>query len=447
MNQSRLATRSANEEIAAMPKSIQGVAKAYLSGAISAKAWTQEMRSADVSAKDANLLKQFTGTAGTALGFSQMIKSGQGNQQTQAAALNALMGGQTGQQVALMLGGGHLETAKSNVDAVAEAAKHAGENIEGWSKIQQGFNFKLGQFKYSAEAAATSIGDALLPSATKVMGVLAGTGSFLADHPAVTKPLVAAGGILAASYAVQRVAKPVTTAIQGVGKVAEVLHIPGLDKLAGIGSNSGLGGAATSLTGAGGSLKGAAADLSGAAAELRGGALGSTAGKAGGAAAGAEGAAAGAAEGEAAAAGASRFKAPAMTAGVGALAALTIVDPMLRSMKSGPGGKNWFENPFGMPGIASEAHLGFLTNWNDAFGTTFVIMYGPTPGGGAFGRFFIGVPVGTRPEDGNARTLSNAPYGASRWIVILPVASSAVIPEIVLDLPAAYSLAPTIVPP
>src|SRR5690348_10488967 len=106
-----------------------------------------------------------------------------------------------------------------------------------------------------------------------------------------------------------------------------------------------------------------------------------------------------------------------------------------------------FENPFGMPGIASEAHLGFLTNWNDAFGTTFVIMYGPTPGGGAFGRFFIGVPVGTRPEDGNARTLSNAPYGASRWIVILPVASSAVIPEIVLDLPAAYSLAPTIVPP
>ena len=38
-----------------------------------------------------------------------------------------------------------------------------------------------------------------------------------------------------------------------------------------------------------------------------------------------------------------------------------------------------------------------------------MIMYGPTPGGGLFGRFFIGVPVGTRPDEGNASTLSNAP--------------------------------------
>src|SRR5437870_3760159 len=106
-----------------------------------------------------------------------------------------------------------------------------------------------------------------------------------------------------------------------------------------------------------------------------------------------------------------------------------------------------FELPDGMPGIASDAQCGFLTNENDAFGTTLVIMYGPTPGGGLFCRFFIGVPEGTRPEDGNARTLSNAPYGAVRWIVILPVASSVWIPEIVFALPAAYAAAPTMVPP
>ena len=39
---------------------------------------------------------------------------------------------------------------------------------------------------------------------------------------------------------------------------------------------------------------------------------------------------------------------------------------------------------------------------NDWFGTMLVILYGPTPGGGLFGSFFIGVPVGTNPSAGNA---------------------------------------------
>ena len=36
-------------------------------------------------------------------------------------------------------------------------------------------------------------------------------------------------------------------------------------------------------------------------------------------------------------------------------------------------------------------------------------MYGPTPGGGLFDRFVLGVPAGTRPAAGNASTLSKAP--------------------------------------
>src|SRR5436305_11488004 len=66
--------------------------------------------------------------------------------------------------------------------------------------------------------------------------------------------------------------------------------------------------------------------------------------------------------------------------------------------------------PDGIPGMFICAHFGFLTTENEALGTMFVIMYGPTPGGGLFGSFFIGVPVGTSPSDGNASTLPNAPY-------------------------------------
>ena len=81
------------------------------------------------------------------------------------------------------------------------------------------------------------------------------------------------------------------------------------------------------------------------------------------------------------------------------------------------------------------AHSGFLTSENDALGTMFVIMYGPTPGGGLLGSFLNGVPVGMNPSDGNASTLSNAPYGAFRWITIWPVELLVVMPEIVLAFP------------
>ena len=54
--------------------------------------------------------------------------------------------------------------------------------------------------------------------------------------------------------------------------------------------------------------------------------------------------------------------------------------------------------PAGMPGIVVLAQCGFLTTVNDAFGTMFVIMYGPTPGGGLVGSFLNGVPVGIEPE-------------------------------------------------
>jgi len=75
--------------------------------------------------------------------------------------------------------------------------------------------------------------------------------------------------------------------------------------------------------------------------------------------------------------------------------------------------------PAGIPGMFIRAHFGFLTTENEASGTTFVIMYGPTPGGGLFGWFFIGVPLGTSASAGNASTFPNAPYGAIRWIVIV----------------------------
>src|SRR5947209_8280706 len=90
--------------------------------------------------------------------------------------------------------------------------------------------------------------------------------------------------------------------------------------------------------------------------------------------------------------------------------------------------------PAGMPGMFIFDHSGLRTSWTETFGVTDAILYGPTPGGGADDRFFIAVPEGTMPSGGIASTFSSGPYGATSLIVILPVASSVVMPEIVLAL-------------
>src|SRR5262249_50742586 len=85
--------------------------------------------------------------------------------------------------------------------------------------------------------------------------------------------------------------------------------------------------------------------------------------------------------------------------------------------------------PAGIPRVVESVQSGLRSTSHERFGTTFLISYGPTPGGGVFERFFIAVPCGTKPADGNASRLVKAPYGVVRWIVILPVASSVTMPE------------------
>ena len=364
MNQSKLAVQSANEEIAAMPPAIQGMAKAYMDGTVSAKQFNQEIFSGSESARDKALLSQFQTTASNALGFSSIVKSGLGDKQTVTAALNEALGGQTGAQVAMMLGGTHLGTTAADVNRVADASKHAGDNIQGWAEVQKNLNYQLASFRYSAEAAATSAGQVLLPAATTALHGLSAVAGFFAAHPDVTKPLAEAGGILGAGYALSKVASPVTTGLRTVGTIAEKLNIPGLDKLAGIGQNTGLAGAASGLQGAAGSLEGAAGSLEGAAGSLKAASTGSAAAGEGAAAAEGAGAAAGGEAATAEAAGAATAASRLPKAGVTGLIAAVVGAQVLGSISSGPGGKNWWENPFGMPGPSDKASSG---NWLTSF--------------------------------------------------------------------------------
>jgi hypothetical protein len=444
LSQSRLAAQSANEEIAAMPPAIQGVAKAYLDGSVSAKQWNAELFSGAESAKDKNMLEQFATTANQALGFSTLVKSGMGDEQTKAGALNLLTGGQTGAQVAMLLGGANLGKTSSDVDKVADSAQHAGNNIQGWAQVQGNLNYQLKDFEYSLQATATSIGQVALPLASGALKGLGDVAGFFAANPEITKPLAVGGGVLGAGYLYEKLQSPVMTSLKGVGTIAEKLNIPGLDKLANIGQGAGgpagvtsLGseaGAAAGEIGALGAAAGRAAGQLDAAAAAKGGAAAAGEGEA---AAGAEGAAAAkgaeGAEGEAAAAeegagggllAGGGLKSAGMTAGLGLLATATVIDPMLQSMKNKQG--NWLDNAFSTPkssGWNSWSGLGHDISdlWGLTKGTPGAPSTGTAdPGYGRFGPAGASAPLPgaaapAQPssKDWTSVTGDSARYGAT----------------------------------
>jgi TP901 family phage tail tape measure protein len=171
-NQSKSAAEDANIMLSKLPGSIQGIAKSYLAGTTSQAAWKLSLQ--EMSPLNANLAKQFATVADKAHGFNSLIKSGSPAAQTYTAALSKMTGGATGLNTALMLTGANSSTFKSNVDAVAGAAKKGGKNIDGWNLIQGTFNFQLKQAKEAVENAGKAIGTALLPSVTTLAKILVG---------------------------------------------------------------------------------------------------------------------------------------------------------------------------------------------------------------------------------------------------------------------------------
>ncbi|HEX4097399.1 MAG TPA: phage tail tape measure protein, partial [Caulobacteraceae bacterium] len=123
--------------------------------------------------------------------FQAQAQSATGLKQTFDAAMSKMVGGATGLNVALLIGGKHMDSFQKNVKTISAAAKDGGANINGWARIQENFNFKLGQAGKAAEAVAYSLGDALLPAATKVMGVMASFGEWLVRNKAAAIALAA----------------------------------------------------------------------------------------------------------------------------------------------------------------------------------------------------------------------------------------------------------------
>ncbi len=126
------------------------------------------------------------------------------------AALQDIMGGNRGLQVALALTGGHMQTFIKNTDNIGEAMNEGGKSVNGWALVQKGFNTQLAQLKAQAEVAGITLGQKLIPVVKDMLG-------FISKNANVLIPLTfGLAGLMAATR--------VAIAIKGLAQAFGLLN-------------------------------------------------------------------------------------------------------------------------------------------------------------------------------------------------------------------------------
>jgi TP901 family phage tail tape measure protein len=173
------------------------------------------------------LIDTLTKAAKSGKDYESQLAKMSGSQKTYIGALATMVGGTKSMMGALQLTGDHMETFKANVAGVAQHVKDGGKSIEGWADVQKTFNQKMAEAKGSIEAVGISIGQVLLPYATKMIGWLSTGVGWLTRHKSAVIVLASAiGGVLviglaaaaaaAWSFTSAILANPVTWIVVGV---------------------------------------------------------------------------------------------------------------------------------------------------------------------------------------------------------------------------------------
>lgn len=188
-NQTASATQDLKIMLSKMPSNIRDLSQQLMNGTTSVAAY--RLQTQMMGPLQANMAKQFETLYNKTQSFNSVLTSGNPAVITAAKALQDMMGGATGMNTALMLGGKNLPIFESNVKAVAEAGKHAGKNVDKWGLIQKTFNFQLQTAKESVSNLVTSLGVALLPALTKIITPIASIAKDIAEWTTKHKKLTA----------------------------------------------------------------------------------------------------------------------------------------------------------------------------------------------------------------------------------------------------------------
>lgn len=147
---------------------------------------------------------------------------------TYAGMMQKLMGDATGLKVALMTTGDNAQYTNDAIATVSGSTADAAGNVKGWADIQGTFNQKLAEAKEGFGALVISIGQKLMPIASKIMDVFAKMAHWFGEHKwAATALAYVLGGALviglaaatgaAWNFAIALLANPMTWIVLGIG--------------------------------------------------------------------------------------------------------------------------------------------------------------------------------------------------------------------------------------
>ena len=121
--------------------------------------------------------------------------------------LAEMVGGTKSMQAALELTGPNMATFKANIGAINEQVSKGGDTVQGWTKVQEDFNFKTEAAKDKLGALAITLGEELIPYVEKAMDATAQLAGWLDKHRQVASAVAAAiGGVLVVAVAAYTVA-------------------------------------------------------------------------------------------------------------------------------------------------------------------------------------------------------------------------------------------------
>lgn len=166
-NTSKTASADMNQMLSTMAPQVRHLADEVMNGTINAKDYSQAIKllSPNLQAQGSEFVTLYK----NANSFNQALRSGQPGADTFAGALRKVLGDTVDTNTALQIGGVNLATFAANEQNISEGAKNAGDNIETWGVITQGFNFKIDQARQYIETTAIKIGTALLPKLMDLM--------------------------------------------------------------------------------------------------------------------------------------------------------------------------------------------------------------------------------------------------------------------------------------
>lgn len=211
-NDSKQASADLSKMLGSMTGPVQGLAQQLSSGTISLGGYNKAIKA--LPADQYTLGAGFRDLYDKTHGFNSLLKSGGPDVQTYNDAMKKMMGGATGLNTALMLGGENMGDFQKNVAAVGKAGQGAGKNIEGWDKTQKTFNVQMGQLKERVEVAAITIGTKLIPIVSSVI-------KFFTEHKAVTEALGVAIGVVLTGAVLKFATGAVVGAVKGIGDIGK----------------------------------------------------------------------------------------------------------------------------------------------------------------------------------------------------------------------------------